>query len=260
MNSTLKFIILSIKKANNTLWICTLLLLSNNAICQFSAQINLGKSYYSTNGIFSRFNYQSGNANGKDFLQIYQNNMFAISSKLEYESNKNKISIGIERNSITFNKQPFQRNGQMTRSFWFSVLSIGAGRSWILSQPDSRRIKLNLNLYAFTLLNKESVANNSLLYFNPPSHLTYDDFNRESFSIGDKLNVGCGFDTRIYVYPKLKKQNLSYFIEADVSLTSYFQFAWHWEEPGSTIKSTDRLDVHKRSISIGICYNLNNTD
>lgn len=256
MNLTSSFITFWTRRANSFIFLLFCVYSCNTAVGQLTVSVDLGRNYYTSNGGTSRFNYQGGNASGKNFLRIYQNDLLMGSATLQYEWKKNCFTAGVERNSITFNKQPFQKTGQLIRSFWFSVLTVGVGRTWTITPPEATKIKLSLNAYGFTILNKSGVEKNSFLYFNPPTNLNYEDRKRESFSIRSSPKVGLGINGKLIVYPKLKNRNISIFAKADVSITSFFVFAWNWQEDGYPKPTTDTLDSHRRSLTFGISYML----
>lgn len=256
MNLTLSCTTLWKKRANKLGLLLLLAMCTEYAASQFSISVDLGRTHYTSNGALSRFNYQNGNGNGREFLQIYQNNLFMGSANLQYKRKQNSLTVGVERNSISFNKQRFDRNGQLTRSFWFSVLSVGVGRSWLLTPPEAAKIELNLNVYGFAILNKTGVEKNSQFYFSPSTYQSNLDDKRESFSISSGNMVGLGLNGKLMIFPKFKNPNISLFAKADVSVTSFFSFIWYWQEDGYPHPSADRLDSHRKSFTLGMAYML----
>jgi hypothetical protein len=225
---------------------------------QFSAEVV--KNHYSEKGIFAKRRFLENHPSSSTYLQVFQTNLFNHKGTLSYQNKKYVLFAGIERSSITYNLQRFDGNGQLMRYFSFSTVSLGVGKSWLISKPDANKIIIGINAYGFKMLNKKGVEKNSQFFFSPSTNKYWSvrDKERESFTLRNGRNIGLGMSGDISCNPDLKNNRIMIFARLDYSLTPYFLFTWLWQEDGYPQPVHIGGDSYRRSLSIGLTYNFGN--
>ena len=259
MNLISNFTISLTRNTNKFFLISILLLMSVPLKSQFDFSVELYKNHYSEYGIFANRRFGENHPEPRTYSQVYQTNLAAHRGTLSFTRKGLLIFSGIERNSITYNLQRFDGNGQLIRYFSFSTLCVGAGKSWILSKPTANKVVLGINAYGSKILNKNGVEKNSMLFFSPSTN-TYQsvrDKERESFSIRNGRNLSLGMNSYIGWNPALKNSRIMFIFKFDFSISRYFDFNWSWEEDNSILPwSIGGGDVFRRAFSLGLSYRL----